>query len=359
VRFYLEEVSADRLHLYVSAVGADPADPFVALSHPPSLARELQQRAGRYNTVGWEEDTSALSAELLPDQAFFDDLMRTMVQREAMTLAALDDSPPPLLISVWTGTDRAAHMFWRLTDPTAPRYEAKLAGLLGDAIDRTYAQMDRTVGKVRALLPPEALLLVLSDHGFHSFSRGFHVNRWLVDKGYLTLKPGGRSLADADWSKTRAYALGTGQIYLNLQGREGQGTVGFGAERDALLSAIRSDLLALRDGVRQPLSAVQPGAVLYSGPASGSAPDLVLSFAPGYQASWASRLGGVPATLFEDNQRKWSGDHASSLASETEGVLFTTRGAVRPGASIQNVATTILQVFDREIPPGMDLDTLF
>jgi len=359
VRFYLEEASAERIHLYVSAVGADPADPFVALSHPSGLALELQQRGGRYNTVGWEEDTSALSAELLPDAAFFDDLMRTMVQREAMTLGALDDSPPPLLISVWTGTDRAAHMFWRLTDSAAPRYDAQLAGRLGTAIDQTYEQMDRTVGKVRALLPPDALLLVLSDHGFHSFSRGFHVNRWLVDEGYLTLKAGGRSLADADWSKSRAYALGTGQIYLNLQGREGQGTVVFGAERDALLATLQADLLALRDGDRRPLAAVQAGASLYEGPAAALAPDLLLSFAPGYQASWATRLGGVPGVLFEDNRRKWSGDHASSLASETEGVLFTSRGAVRSGASIENVAATILQVFDRELPRGMDLNTLF
>jgi len=359
IRFHLQEASAARLHLYVSAVGADPSDPFVTLSHPPGFALEIQERAGRYNTVGWEEDTSALNAELLSDDAFFEDLMRTMSQREAVTLAALKDGPPPLLISVWTGTDRAAHMFWRLTDPEAPRYDAALAARLGNAIDLTYEQMDRTVGKVRALLPADALLLVLSDHGFHPFERGLHVNRWLVAQGYLTLKPGGRSIQDADWSKTRAYALGTGQIYVNLQGREREGIVRFGTERDALLSELRERLLALRDGERKPLAKVEDGAALYSGDATAAAPDLLLSFTPGYQASWASRLGGVPADLFEDNSRKWSGDHASSLASETEGILFTNRKGMRPQPAIEDLAPTLLQAFARELPQRMDGSSLF
>lgn len=359
VRLYLDEASDQRLHLYVSAVGAVPSAPFVALSHPPSLAVELETRAGPYNTVGWEEDTSALSAELLPDAAFFDDLMRTMVQRETMTLAALDDTPPALLISVWTGTDRAAHMFWRLTDPGAPRYDAALAERLGDAIDRTYEQMDRTVGRVRAKLPPSALFLVLSDHGFEAFERGLNVNRWLVDQGYLTLKPGGRSLADADWSKSRAYALGTGQIYINLSGREGQGIVPFGEARDDLIVALRDGLLALRDGETKPLSAVLDGASIYSGAATAGAPDLLLGFAPGYQASWATRLGGVPEALFEDNRRKWSGDHASSLAADTEGVLFTNLGQPHPGVSIHNVAPTLMQVFSGEISTKVDFNLSF
>ena len=154
VRFYLQSLSKQRLHLYASAVGADPSEPFVPLSHPPDLARELERRAGRYNTVGWEEDTSALNAELLSDDAFLADLLRTMDQREAMTLGALDDSPPDLLISVWTGTDRASHMFWRLTDPKSPRYDAELAASLAGAIEATYERMDAIVGAVRAHYPP-------------------------------------------------------------------------------------------------------------------------------------------------------------------------------------------------------------
>ena len=354
VRFFLEEASENRLHLYASALGADPESPFVALSHPPDFACELERRAGPYNTVGWEEDTSALNAELLPDAAFLEDLMTTMGQREQMTLAALDGTPPDLLISVWTGTDRASHMFWRLEDPHSPRYDAALAETLSGAIAATYERMDQIVGAVRARLSEDALLFVVSDHGFHAFERGVHVNRWLVEQGYLTLRPGGSSLADADWNATKAYALGTGQIYLNLQGRERLGTVPFGPPREALLAEIKTGLLALKDGARSPVAGVSEGSSLYVGGAAAAAPDLLVSFSPGYQASWATRLGGAPEGLFEENSKKWSGGHASSLAAETEGIFFSSQVHRDREASIEDIGPSLLQLFQKEIPPEMD-----
>ena len=49
-----------------------------------------------------------------------------------------------------------------------------------------------------------------------------------------------------DWSQTKAYALGTGQVYLNLAGRESQGIVK-PSEKKALLAQIQSGLVGLRD----------------------------------------------------------------------------------------------------------------
>jgi hypothetical protein len=63
-------------------------------------------------------------------------------------------------------------------------------------------------------------------------------NTWLATEGYLVLKgqsghqanledlfDQGQFFQDVDWSKTRAYAMGLGNIYVNLKGREGQGIV--------------------------------------------------------------------------------------------------------------------------------------
>ena len=87
----------------------------------------------------------------------------------------------------------------------------------------------------------QTLVIVLSDHGFNSFQRGVHLNTWLHDNGLLALKAGRRgrarrpaiSCGAVDWSRTKAYALGLGSIYLNLRGREAQGIVRAGrrAER--------------------------------------------------------------------------------------------------------------------------------
>lgn len=73
-------------------------------------------------------------------------------------------------------------------------------------------------------LPPDTLLLAMSDHGFQPFTRVVHLNAWLRDQGFLVLKDGKRTghiaSGDVDWSRTRAYALGFNAIYLNLAGRE-------------------------------------------------------------------------------------------------------------------------------------------
>src|SRR5206468_3926483 len=195
----------------------------------------------------------ALNAERVDEQAFLDDLEQTMDEVRASTLRELGRPDWDLLVSVFTQTDRVAHMFYRLLDPDHPRYDAVLAARFGDAVLRVYQRMDTIVGEALARLGPEATLLVVSDHGFHSYRTGLNVNTWLRDHGYLVqgpLAPGAEQedfFPGVDWSRTRAYALGTGQIYVNLRGREGSGVVAPGAEYDALLDAIVRGLEAAVD----------------------------------------------------------------------------------------------------------------
>jgi predicted AlkP superfamily phosphohydrolase/phosphomutase len=39
------------------------------------------------------------------------------------------------------------------------------------------------VGRMRAKLPKDATVFVMSDHGFHSFRRCVKLNCWLAEKG--------------------------------------------------------------------------------------------------------------------------------------------------------------------------------
>jgi predicted AlkP superfamily phosphohydrolase/phosphomutase len=63
-----------------------------------------------------------------------------------------------------------------------------------------------------ARLNPNDRLVVLSDHGFSSFRRAVHLNRWLGDNGYLALREGSDSSHEAfarvDLTRTCAYAVG-------------------------------------------------------------------------------------------------------------------------------------------------------
>jgi predicted AlkP superfamily phosphohydrolase/phosphomutase len=72
------------------------------------------------------------------------------------------------------------------------------------------------------------------------------LNNWLAREGFLAVRPGASKqdvmLGFVDWSRTKAYALGLGGIYLNLAGRERDGIVA-PADAPALLAEIKAKLL--------------------------------------------------------------------------------------------------------------------
>ncbi|TMA34005.1 MAG: hypothetical protein E6J79_17270 [Deltaproteobacteria bacterium] len=241
-RFHV--VSVEPLRIYLSPLNYAPAAPFVPISAPAGFAGELAAALGPYKTVGWSEDTASLNAERVDEEAFLADLHHTMDEVRASTLHELERPDWDLFVSVFTQTDRVAHMFYRLLDPGHPRYDPVLAARFGDAVLRVYERMDSIVGEIAERLGADATLLVISDHGFHSYRTGLNLNSWLRDHGFLVQGnvPAGQREADffpgVDWSRSRAYALGTGQIYVNLRGREGRGIVAPGPEYDGLLDAI-------------------------------------------------------------------------------------------------------------------------
>ena len=48
------------------------------------------------------------------------------------------------------------------------------------------------------------LLMIVSDHGFNAFNRGFHLNTWLHREGYLVLKTAKRPAANGTPTSTGA-----------------------------------------------------------------------------------------------------------------------------------------------------------
>jgi predicted AlkP superfamily phosphohydrolase/phosphomutase len=200
-------------------------------------------------------------------------------------------------------------------------------------------------------------LLILSDHGFHGYRRGLHVNQWLRQQGLLAFKDGATSaerefLMDVDWSKTKAYALGTGQIYLNRTGREPHGIVEE-AQAGAVMKQIRDGLLALRDEQRagaRVVDEVYLGDQVFQGARAADRPDLQVAFAEHYRTSWETILGGAPAPLFADNTKKWSGDHAASDVKHSDGILIANRPIAREQPAIVDFAPTAAAFFGQPAP---------
>ncbi len=310
--------------LYVSPIHADPSNPALPLSAPPEYAPALAERIGRFHTLGMPEETWSLNQGHLDEAGYLDMVRTTLAEGEAMLYDALEINDSELVIKVFVQPDRVSHMFWRGLDEAHPLH-ADSSEVARGAIAWIYREADRVLGEVRKRMRPQDRLVVLSDHGFSSFRRAVHVNRWLVEKGYLTLREGARESAplfeDIDWARSRAYALGLNGLYLNQAGREGQGIVQ-PSQRAELLASLAAELAEWQDADgSQVIRRTFLGSDLYPGPRLADAPDLVLGYAPGFRASWQTSLGAVPTALVEDNRQNWSGDHCID-PEVVPGVMF-------------------------------------
>ena len=374
-------VNADNeLQLYISPVNWKPDQPPAPMSSPPSFSGELFERLGYYRTLGWAEATWPLNEGRMDEKTFMDDLYKAFDDRAQVILSRIDSRDWDVLVGVIESTDRVQHMMWRFMDPKHPMYDAALAAKFGDSIERVYRRADVFVGEVLEHIEPGTPVLIVSDHGFHSWRKAVNLNTWLVQQGYMAVQgqqPGEKKLDDlfgsgefwenVDWSRTRAYAMGIGQIYFNLRGREGKGIVSPGAEATELARELSERLLTLKDPEdgASIVRAVYKRDDIYSGEYLSSAPELQVGMEDGYRVSWQTTLGGSPQGIVYPNMKKWSGDHGGYDAATTSGVLISNRPIARrgpsgvTGLSIMDIAPTVLKYFGLPIPGDIDGKPLF
>ncbi len=353
VRLHLLRGFPDLL-VYVSPIQIDPRDPVVRLSSPDEYAAELADSIGLYHTIGMPEETSSLNAGDLTDAAWLSMVKTILAEREAMLFDLLDRQKEGLIVTVFVQTDRVSHMFWRGLDAGHPLH-ASTDPAYRDSIRWIYGEADRILGRVMERMAPEDRLIVLSDHGFENYRRSVHLNRFLVDAGFMQLKPGAppaeKLFTNVDWTRTSAYAIGFNGIFLNRKGREGLGVVRK-EQIPELKAALTRQLLALVDPKtgRRVVDHVYDGDKIYAGPRHDEAPDLVVGYAPDYRASWQTALGGVPdGPAIVDNDRKWSGDHLIDPPA-VPGVLFTSFPLEAPLPSIQQVGGLVARTLEAQYP---------
>ncbi|HEY7501653.1 MAG TPA: alkaline phosphatase family protein [Vicinamibacterales bacterium] len=368
--------AGNELQLYVSPVNWKPDAPPLPMSSPSSFSADLFHRLGYYRTLGWAEATWPLNEGRMDEQTFMEDLYKAFDDRAQVILSRIDAGNWDLLVGVIESTDRVQHMMWRLLDRQHPMYDAALAEKFGDAILRVYRRADQFVGEVLERIDPSTTVLIVSDHGFHSWRKAVNLNTWLVQQGYMTLQtqgaqPGEKKLDDlfgggefwenVDWSRTRAYAMGLGQIYFNLRGREARGIVSPGAEAKQLADELGAKLLTMTDpddGARI-VRAVYKRDDVYSGGFLENASELQVGMEDGYRVSWQTTLGGSPQGIVYPNMKKWSGDHGGYDFANTAGVLITNKPISAQAPSIMDIAPTVLKFFGVPVPGEIDGKSLF
>jgi predicted AlkP superfamily phosphohydrolase/phosphomutase len=297
----------------------------------------------------------------------------TVDQYEEMMAGLVADGDLDLFVQIFYFTDRIGHMLWNYLDPAHPFYDAQKAPVYQQAMLEAYKRMDRIVGRARELVGPETLFLVCSDHGFSSYRRGVNYNNWLQEQGLLTLT--GQTTERAtlerlfesrdlmggyDWKNTKAYAMGLGGIYINVIGREGQGSVLPGPEYEAVRQQIIDGLEALVDeNGAKPVTKVWKREEIYSDYRGDLIPDLRVGNSLGYRVSWQTTLGGFGQSVIEDNDRAWTGDHCSNDPSVVPGILFSNRPIHTDSPRMIDMMPTIVKALGLEVPEGLDGEPLF
>jgi len=215
------------------------------------------------------------------------------------------------------------------------------------------------LGRILKNIDGQTAVMAFSDHGFSTFRRAVHINRWLAEKGFLNLrhktaddkKGSGPLFQDVDWGSTYAYSLGFGSIYLNLRGREKNGVVNAGSEARSVLDKLAGGLSGLKDPLNGVRVVKRPyiSESIYSGKQMDTSPDMIVGFNNGYRASWQTALGGAPANIFDDNLNKWSGDHIMD-PSVVPGIILGNFSTTRGTPGLMDVAPTVLTCFGLTAP---------
>jgi predicted AlkP superfamily phosphohydrolase/phosphomutase len=254
------------------------------------------------------------------------------------------------------GVDRIQHAFWAYMDETHRNYQP--GNNYQNAILEYYQFVDSQIGELLKLADKTTTVFVVSDHGAQKMEGSICINEWLIKEGYLVLHempkaPTPFAKLKIDWSNTRAWGDGGyySRIFLNVRGREPQGTVEL-SEYERLRAELIAKIEAIPDEKGRSIGTkVFRPEELYK-TRNGVAPDLMVYFG---NLAWrsAGTVGRNSIYTFENDTGPDDANHGQN------GIFIVKtptpkRGQYLAGLEIQDVAPTVLSVFDIPVPDDME-----
>ncbi len=367
-------------------------------THPSSLHLELIKEFGEYpldiesQNLFWEGDVIKA----------LEHLVYTSRRVHEVTCWLMDRFPWSFFMTVFTAVDRVQHVAWRYMTEEYARKRPRECEKYRELIPMIYRLMDEHVGQLLERLDKDTAVIILSDHGFGPISHKFHINRWLMEQGFLKLKsfPGFRydpltAISDrlglgrfrrtppagmnnsarridrlrfrrgdwegyydlVDWSKTRAYSTfssGEEIIFINLKGREPQGIVD-SDDYYSVCDEVSNRLMSLKDrNGQQVIEKVYRRNELYRGPYVELAPDL----------QFITRdFSILPRSEFFADEILVEPEECFPAMHRREGILIIRAPEALEGvdfdeAHLRDIAPTALYLLDSPIPDDIDGEVL-
>jgi predicted AlkP superfamily phosphohydrolase/phosphomutase len=210
----------------------------------------------------------------------------------------------------WHLIEYAHHVAGAALDADHPLHDRAQASQL-DFLRQTYRLLDRLVGTVVRSLGGGDTLALASDHGHDLVHTLFHVNDFLRQRGFLDADRD--DPLRVDWSRTRAYGLFPGAVYLNSRRWWSGGIVGE-AQAPAVLaevSAALRDLVDPRTGRAVVDGVFGPEELVALGQGGPQAPDLMFTMARGYEPATRLQPQGSPCFVLTEPGRELTSGHGS------------------------------------------------
>ena len=363
--------------------GFDTPSRDAAFTLPPELRGRILARHPDYTFVAVPDAADPNLESDAGFDTFLSRVERALDQRAAVAADLLAAGPWDAFMVHHQDTDALQHLAWRFI-VDGERFPERAARVRG-----VYRRLDAQLGELLARAPREALVVVLSDHGFGAHTGRVFPNVLLRRWGYLSWRgrrrtrlarsvrkrlawlglartvrtseeawevrvrtQGFRDALPLRWHRTRAYVAVAeihALLYLNVRGRERDGTVD-PENVQALAEEIRARFLSVRDPVDgEPVFAdVLRGHEIYPEDPFGRRPHLILVPRPGYTV----RRELLPS-LWLDRYKVASGTH------RPEGILIAAGPGVHAGrriepAEIVDLAPTLLAAAGLPVPEDME-----
>jgi predicted AlkP superfamily phosphohydrolase/phosphomutase len=365
-------------------------------AYPEPLLAEIEAEFGNYR-LHLSQTYAEGNVEAVLDELFDELEYKAKVAEYLMTRYDWD-----AFFQYFWGTDRIQHELWHIIDDQHPRHNKSEARAYRDRVHGYFRRVDAIVGRLIELAGADPIVMIASDHGFGPAHKYCSLNIWLLQEGFLKLKPGvatrikklmfslgltpefafrltrripaalrpargvssqpgaskllGKfflSFNDVDWSRSVAFSKGNyGQIYVNRKGREPKGVVA-----DHQYEAVRDTIIERLRGIKDPTTRqTWVGQVfrredIYSGPLVGDAPDI--AFLPADMRYLPLGNADFTSNKFMVDAFGISGCHRMN------GVMIANGNGIKPdsildGTRIYDMAPTLLYLVDQSVPDDMD-----
>jgi predicted AlkP superfamily phosphohydrolase/phosphomutase len=316
-------------------------------TYPEELRDEIRQVVGDY-MIDVPDFRTDDKDRVMRD---IDEMTR---KRFALARHLRDSRDWDLFVMVEMGPDRLHHGFWRFYDHHHPDYVP--GNPYEQAFRDYYRRLDAEIGTLIETLTEDDALLVVSDHGAQAMFGGIQINEWLIQNGYLRLvdppttpTPIGR--CTIDWPNTRVWADGGyySRIFLNVAGREPQGTVP-PDQVEPLRDELIAKLEALGDEQGRSIGTrVFRPSDLYQ-VANGVPPDLIAYFG---NLTWRSigSVGDGRIQVRENDTGPDDANHAKFGIAIMVGPGMP--ASLPPDAHLFDVAPTVLTALGLPVPGDM------